>query len=197
MIRNGTFTFLSCLARVFLRHFSTTIVIVNRSGCLCESMITPVCYIVRPLIVRLAACLIGHMVVRSVDQSLRCSSVHFHFGRLIFHGFVDQLVSFSPMQPQVFLCFLFSQFGFIKFLSDLFDAPEPVMRYLYETYRLYNIPIAKDDSRQIIYQVCFQEIFLLEVDAFMAVFLFVMNVYSYRNNRKIIYEKLLRGLAQI
>ncbi|XP_065060120.1 structural maintenance of chromosomes protein 5-like [Rhopilema esculentum] len=38
------------------------------------------------------------------------------------------------------------RFGFTKFVSDLFDAPEPVMRYLFDSYHLYNIPIAEAAS---------------------------------------------------
>lgn len=40
------------------------------------------------------------------------------------------------------------QYGFSCFASDLFDAPEPVMRYLYESYNLYDIPIAREDVQK-------------------------------------------------
>ena len=46
------------------------------------------------------------------------------------------------------------RFGFTKFVSDLFDAPEPVMRYLFDSYHLYNIPIADAASSDQVTQVC-------------------------------------------
>ena len=81
---------------------------------------------------------VGQSISRSVDQFV--------------YQFVNQFFLFSRWFSLIFFC---SQFGFTNFLSDLFDAPEPVMRYLYESYHLYNIPIARDDSTQHVNQVSY------------------------------------------
>lgn len=51
------------------------------------------------------------------------------------------------------LFFLFSRYGFFSYLRELFDAPHPVMSYLCAQYRIHDVPVGTEKTRNMIERV--------------------------------------------
>lgn len=48
---------------------------------------------------------------------------------------------------------LFSRYGFFSYLRELFDAPDPVMSYLCSQYRVHDVPVGTEKTRNMIERV--------------------------------------------
>lgn len=52
-----------------------------------------------------------------------------------------------------FFNLFFSQYGFFSYLRELFDAPPPVMSYLCYQYRVHDVPVGTEKTRDMIERV--------------------------------------------
>lgn len=49
----------------------------------------------------------------------------------------------------------FSRYGFFSYLRELFDAPLPVMSYLCNQYRIHEVPVGTEKTRNMIERVSY------------------------------------------
>lgn len=54
------------------------------------------------------------------------------------------------------------RFGFLSYLREMFDAPEEVMSYLCQQYKVHEVPVGTDQTKTMIRAVCSSSTFILQ-----------------------------------
>lgn len=64
----------------------------------------------------------------------------------------------------IILSFYCRHFGFFTYLREMFDAPDEVMSYLCQQYKVHDVPVGNEQTKAMIRTVCFSSHIITDLE---------------------------------